>query len=465
MEATAISKMLDPHLEGPMLPGMKSLPLHCITSILGLSLFLLRWPVEATADTSRPNLVVILADDIGVECFGSYGSSHYATPRLDKMAEEGMRFTRAHAQPLCTPTRVQLMTGLSNVRNYAAFSVLRRDQRTFAQDLQAAGYRTFVAGKWQLYGAEHYSEAFRGKGTLPESAGFDEHCLWQVDQLGSRFWQPLLRINGKNKQFEGPDDYGPELVTDHILDFMERHAKEPFLVYYPMILVHNPFEPTPDSADRKQQNKQKNFDDMVSFMDLNVGRILDKLRELGIHENTLVLFMGDNGTNKAITSPWKDGGSYKGGKGSTTRFGTHVPMFAWGPTRVPSGQTCDRLVDTTDFLPTLLEAAGISLSRPTDGVSFLPSITGGTPNTKTHIFSYYFPRPEKGEPTTFVMNADYKLYADGRFYNLRRDPDERQALNPPTGKKAISAREQMQVWLEAMPREGQSLLKFGHETP
>ena len=110
------------------------------------------------AESSPPNIILIMADDIGYECFGCYGSEHYRTPHIDRLAENGMRFEQCHSQPLCTPSRVKIMTGISNVRNYAAFSVLRRDAITFGHLLRDAGYETAVGGKWQLYGAEHYCE-------------------------------------------------------------------------------------------------------------------------------------------------------------------------------------------------------------------------------------------------------------------------------------------------------------------
>ena len=164
--------------------------------VIGL---LLASPLDAAPQ--RPNIILIMADDIGYECFGCYGSKQYQTPQIDRLARQGMRFNHCYAQPLCTPSRVKLMTSLSNVRNYSAFSVLNRDQRTIGQYFKAAGYQTMIAGKWQLLGAEHYSAQFRGKGSRPEEMGFDQSCLWQVDKLGNRYWEPLLYINGKHRQF------------------------------------------------------------------------------------------------------------------------------------------------------------------------------------------------------------------------------------------------------------------------
>ncbi|MHC4403243.1 MAG: sulfatase-like hydrolase/transferase, partial [Planctomycetota bacterium] len=195
---------------------------------------------QLRAEALRPNVILIMADDVGYECFGCYGSRQYETPNIDRLARRGMRFNHCYSQPLCTPSRVKLMTGLSNARNYSAFSVLNRDQRTIGQYFQQAGYETAVAGKWQLLGAEHYPDRFQGKGTWPRDAGFGHACLWQVDRLGTRFWKPLLYVDGANREF-GDDDYGPDVVTKYITDFMATHRDKPFFVYYPMILVHSPF--------------------------------------------------------------------------------------------------------------------------------------------------------------------------------------------------------------------------------
>jgi len=253
----------------------------------------------------KTNVILIMADDIGYECYGAYGGTSYKTPVLDKMAAEGMLFKHAYSNPLCTPTRVKIMTGLSNVRNYASFSILKKTEKTIGHMMQQAGYRTAIAGKWQLYGAEHYPDLIRGKGSLPQDMGFERHCLWQVEKLGSRFWGPTITIDGEVKKF-GEDVYGPDVYSRFLLDRMAEYKNEPFFLYYPMALVHSPFVPTPDSADRKCKDKQRNFADMVAYMDKIIGRIVDKTVELGIAERTLIFVTGDNGTHKSIKSNMGD---------------------------------------------------------------------------------------------------------------------------------------------------------------
>ncbi|MEZ6049499.1 MAG: sulfatase-like hydrolase/transferase [Planctomycetaceae bacterium] len=345
-----------------------------------LSLFLLCCLLSIPAQAARPNIILIMADDIGYECYGCYGSKQYKTPNIDRMAASGMRFEHCYSQPLCTPSRVKIMTGLSNARNYSAFSILNRDQRTFGHIMKEAGYRTFVGGKWQLYGAEHYfyPNMHHGKGTLPADAGFDQYCLWQIDKQGERYWNPLLNINGETRQFQS-DEYGPDIVTDHIVDFMKQESDQPFFVYYPMILVHSPFPTTPDSENRDRKNNQKNFEDMVQYMDKMIGRIVKQTEDLGIADNTLILVTGDNGTGRQITSTL-NGRTIKGGKGSTTDAGTRVALVAYQPGTVKEGVVNKDLVDFSDFVPTLQEVAGIPADKNLDGVSFASALTGTNPH-------------------------------------------------------------------------------------
>jgi arylsulfatase A len=320
-----------------------------------------------------PNLVLIMADDFGYECVTANGGESYQTPQLDRLAATGMRFERCHVQPLCTPTRVQLMTGQSNVRNYIEFGLLDPQATTFGHLLKNAGYATAIAGKWQL-----------GQGKdLPQHFGFEESYLWQHTRRPPRYANPGLEHNGKELDFT-MGEYGPTLVNDFALDFVTRHRGRPFFLYYPMILTHNPFQPTPDSPNwdpaamgENVHRDNKHFADMTAYMDKLIGRLVAKLDELGLRENTLVMFLGDNGTNTGITSQFR-GQPYKGGKGTSTARGTHVPLIANWPGKVPAGRVNGDLIASTDFLPTLCAVAGVPLpaSLPPDGRSFLPQLMG-----------------------------------------------------------------------------------------
>ncbi len=408
-------------------------------------------PVAVRAE--RPNIILIMADDVGYECFGCYGSRQYDTPNIDRLASRGMRFRHCYSQPLCTPSRVKIMTGLSNARNYSAFSVIRRDQRTFGHILQDAGYDTFVGGKWQLLGAEHYSKRFRGKGSWPHEMGFDGCCLWQVDKLGNRYWNPLLYIDGENRQFD-KDDYGPDIVTDHILRFMEQQRDVPFLIYYPMVLVHSPFLPAPSSDSRESNDRQKNFEDMVGYMDQIVGRIVHKTEELGIAGDTLILFTGDNGTHRSISSTL-NGREIRGGKGKTTDAGTRVALVACQPGTVPTARICDDLIDFSDFVPTFQELAGLPISPGLDGVSFASQLCGEAGEPREWTYCYYNPRPERTAPVRFVRDQRWKLYGDGRFYDVAHDPREQKPVD-----EKNDAWNKLSRALCSMPSKAASLLAF-----
>ena len=198
--------------------------------------------LPAFSFAKQPNVLLIMADDVGIEAFGCYGGSSYRTPQIDKLAEGGLRFTHAYSQPLCTPTRVQIMTGRYNHRNWTYFGILDPKEKTFGHLMKEAGYKTCISGKWQLqsYDPPDFpnAERRRGKGMKVTQVGFDEHCLfhsWHTEKKGSRYAGPTYYKNGK-LMTEGKDTYGPDVSVDFILDFMERNRKEPMFVYYPMAL-------------------------------------------------------------------------------------------------------------------------------------------------------------------------------------------------------------------------------------
>ena len=342
---------------------MKRFTLAFLTFVLTASLVAAAEPL---------NVVLIMADDVGFECFGSYGSKQYKTPVLDKMADTGVRFRHAYSTPLCTPTRVALMTGKSNVRNYADFGVLLPNQYTFVELFRKAGYATAIAGKWQLHGSAQV------KGVLPGDAGFDTYCLWNTPITERRrYWNPSLDLNGKIMEVK-EDDFGPKILNDFVIDFIERNKDRPFFVYYPMNLVHSPFVPTPDSADRNSKDIQQNFEDMVAYMDKMTGRVFTKLDELDLRRKTLVIFTGDNGTHHTLYSEL-NGRTIRGDKGSATNGGTHVPLIVQAPGLIPGGRVVDDLVHCADYLPTLADAIGGKLpgDLKIDGQSFWPRLKGG----------------------------------------------------------------------------------------
>jgi arylsulfatase A len=405
--------------------------------LLILALVNVGMTLAAAASAQKPNIVLIMADDLGYECITANGGQSYQTPNLDKLAAGGMRFEQCHVQPLCTPTRVQLMTGLSNVRNYIEFGAMDPKATTFAHLLKGAGYTTGICGKWQLGVAAD----------SPQKFGFDDAFLWHHMRRASRYPSPGFEHNGQSKDFKG--EYGPDIVNKFAVDFITRHKDRPFFLYYPMLLTHAPFQPTPDAPEwsatmgERDKNDVKHFAHMVAYMDKMIGRVVAKLDELGLRENTLVLFLGDNGTGVDVTSQFK-GLPYPGGKGRSTARGTHVPLITSWPGRIAAGKVNANLVASVDFLPTICEAAGVALpaSMPPDGRSFLPQLLGQKSAPREWAYFWYAPDGGATPKYEFAMTTQYKLYRDGTFFNLRSDAFEEKPLRAETlsGPEAAAAK-------------------------
>ena len=334
------------------------------------------------------------------------------------------------------------MTGKYNFRNYTHFGYLDPAEYTFGQLMREAGYATAIAGKWQLNGLANNLPGWDDRGR-PHHFGFDEYLLWQLTHVkgagkggGERYWSPLLECNGRVLSIqENEGKYGPDMMYDFVCDFIERHQQQPFFVYYPMLLVHDPFVPTPETIGAGSRGhetnqaiarqSQQNFAAMVQYMDSIVGRIVDKLASLQLLDNTLILFTSDNGTNRNIRSRWRR--TIQGGKGGTTDMGTHVPLIAYWRGHTPAGAVVDDLVDFSDFFPTLADLVGGDASG-CDGQSFLPQLRGQPGHPRPFIVCHYQPFWGDRPPAQFVRNQRYKLYRDGRMYMLPDDLEESQDL-------------------------------------
>ncbi len=402
--------------------------------------------VLAQGPKAKPNIIVFLADDFGYECVTANGGKSYKTPNLDKLAAGGMRFEHCYVQPLCTPTRVQLMTGRYNVRNYLNFGTLDPRATTFANLLKRLGnYVTCMVGKWQL-----------GQGLdLPKRFGFDEYCLWQHTRRPPRYANPGLEINGKENDYKN-GEYGPELINKYALDFITRKKDEPFLLYYCEMLTHAPFQPTPDSADwdpkllgEKLTNK-KHFADNVAYMDKMIGRLITKLDELKIRDNTLFVFVGDNGTGVQIASQLGNR-TIQGAKGSTISAGMHVPLIVNWPGTIPASKVSKDLIDSTDFLPTICAAAGVKVppDLKVDGRSFLAQLKGDKGNPRDWFYCWYARDGGVEATHEFAATHNYKLYRTGDLYEWQADPLEKKPLaKAKLGGDAVAAQRMLQAALD-----------------
>ena len=385
----------------------------------------------------QANVILIMADDMGAECLSMYGGNSYHTPNLDRMANQGLTVSHCIAQPLCTPSRVKLMTGLSNSKSYTHFGRLDTKWLNIGTVMKEAGYKTCISGKWQLNGLS-YKEQFPdwNDPTRPIQMGFDEYCLWQLTHgrgEGERFSKPLIEQNGEILN-TGPDHYGPDIFCNYILDFIHRNSKEPFFIYYPMVLVHEPFVPTPDSEnwedrDARYQNDTSYFAHMVSYTDKIVGRIQKKLEEEGVSKKTILIFTGDNGTHTSIVSHTKKR-LVRGAKGNTISDGVHVPLLISWPEKIKKASVFQGLIEFSDFFATMADLVGREVD--TDGQSFLALLEGKTYAERETVSVHYDPRWGKNVNryrNNFVQNIDYKLYLDSSFYHLSDDIYEKKPMN------------------------------------
>jgi arylsulfatase A len=358
--------------------------------------------LSLAAETSRPNVILMMADDLGAKELACYGHPEHRTPNLDELARTGIRFETCYTACICHPTRFEIMTGQYGCTN-GVYQFAGRpggpkhdspeeqivNHLTFGKVLKSAGYATAMAGKWQLTGKIP---------NLVVECGFDEYCMWAykhnlpegvkhqggwegaVGRKTSRYWHPSIVRNGQYVPTT-IDDYGPDMFTDFVIDFATRHKEGPFFIYFPMALTHGPHYSTPltnpNEKEKFRHDKANKFGENVQYMDHIVGRIVRALDQLGVRDDTIVIFTADNGT----------GGE---GKGTATELGARVPMIVNCPGRVNQVGVSGALVDTSDVMPTLVELAETSLpaDHPIDGRSLVPILRGKQTDVREWIFSY-----------------------------------------------------------------------------
>jgi arylsulfatase A-like enzyme len=412
----------------PMRDGSGSLPAAGIGLIVSLLAGLSTTPVRA-ADDRKPNIVLILADDLGYGDVGAYGQGRIATPNLDRLAAEGMRFTQCYAgSTVCAPSRCCLMTGRhtghSRVRGNALVP-LRPEDVTVAEVLKSAGYATGLFGKWGL--------GEPGSTGYPTRQGFDEFFGY-VNQVHAHNYYPdyLWKNDGRFPlpgNVEGPKKgvakerarYAPDLITENALDFLDRHNDGPFFLEYATILPHannergnsegNGMEVPSDApyTDRPWPQPQKNHAAMIGHLDADVGKLLDRLRALGLERDTIVLFSSDNGPHKeggADPAFFTSAGPLRGFKRALYEGGIRVPMIVRWPGKVAAGVVNDQVWAFWDILPTLAELAGSTAPAGLDGLSMVPTLLGRPTQQPGHPFLYW-EFHEKGFKQA-VRNGDWK---------------------------------------------------------
>ncbi len=330
----------------------------------------------AEAAVAKPNIIFILADDLGIDGVSCYGADKHKTPNIDKLAASGTRFETCYAAPLCGPSRCLLMTGRYAFRTGGITNgswrgdgpgAKSKDEWSIAKVLKQSGYVTGESGKW------------RQVGETPRDWGFDEYCTDPT--AGGWFWKDSYEKNGE--QVSAPGSYNPDIIQAFSLDFIRRHQSQPFFLYYPMHLVHGPILRTPDTKEGSDLYK-----DNIAYMDKQVGAIVAEVEKLGLREKTLIIFSGDNGT--ALNNPSTIGGRMiNGKKASMLEGGSRVPYIASWPGTTPAGKVSKDLVSFADQLPTFAALGGAKLPDGVkiDGVSLAPQLRGekGTPREWAYV--------------------------------------------------------------------------------
>lgn len=395
---------------------------------------------EGASAAPPPNIVFILADDLGIDGFGCYGSDRFKdkTPNIDELAAKGVRFERCYSMPTCNPSRCALMTGRYEFRTGNAPSF--KDETSMARVLKDAGYATGMAGKWRQMRDE------------PKDWGFDEY-LTDPSPSGY-YWETKYTKNSVPLEAKA-GAYGPDLCRDFAIDFFERHREKPFFFYYPTHLVHNPIVRTPQSA-AASEDQDTLFADNVAYLDKQVGALVAALERLGLRERTLIVFSSDNGTAKyGIEHATIRGRHINGMKETMLEGGSRVPLIVSGPGTGTAGRSDNSLIDFTDALPTFAELAGatVPVSPALDGRSFAPQIRGerGTPREWVYV-------QHNTAHEWYVREEGWKLTQAGDLYDMADAPfTEKLVSAGEENDAAKAARARLQATLDKLNPAGGKL--------
>ena len=389
----------------------------------------------------KPNIVLMLIDDMGWRDTGFTGSDLYRTPNIDRISAAGVRFSRAYsAHPVCSPTRAALLTGKNPVRLGITDWIpgdrpddrvlntpeiedhLSLSENTLAKALKKEGYRTYHIGKWHL----------GGKGYLPTDQGFDVNIGGShVGQPGSYF-APFGKDVTPMPADVKPGEFLTDRLTDEAIKLVDRTSNKPFFLYFAQYAVHTPIQAKQydidaftDPAKKSKIHKNAKYAGLISNLDHNVGRLIRHLEATGKMADTVFLFTSDNGGLLPITN----NSPLRAGKGFPYEGGVRVPAFAYWPGHIAPGQIIPERVITMDFSATVLDAGG-SRAKILDGSSFLRALTGGG-FRQTRPFVWHYPQyhTSGNTPCSAMIDGDWKVvhhYEDqqNELYNLKQDPNE-----------------------------------------
>jgi arylsulfatase A-like enzyme len=445
-----------------------------------------------TAAEAKPNIVFMLADDLGQRDLGCYGSTFYETVNLDRLAGQGARFTDAYAAcPVCSPTRASLMTGKwpqrTGITDYigapqpdkwgrntkllpAPYSTqLALEEVTLAEALKAAGYATFFAGKWHLGPEGHW----------PEDQGFDIN-RGGIDRGGPYGGNKYFSPYGNPRLDDGPaGEHLPARLAAETARFIEANSQRPFFAYLSFYSVHTPLMAREDLRKKYEEKRQRLglkedwgregprdvrlvqehavYAGMVEAMDLAVGQVLAKLDELGLSENTIVIFTSDNG-GLSTSEGWPTSNlPLRGGKGWMYEGGIREPLLVRWPGVSKAGSTIDTPVSSPDFYPTLLAAAGAKLpdGHPGDGINLRGVLRGDAVPERAIFWHYPHYGNQGGAPCAAVRRGDWKLiewFEDSRveLYDVRRDVGEQRDLAADEPERVEQLRGELKRWQQSV---------------
>lgn len=389
----------------------------------------------------KPNIIFILADDLGIGDVGCYGADNYKTPNIDRLASQGIRFTNAYTAPLSGPSRATILTGRHLFRtgatNQDATGEMKPSVETMMPSyLKKAGYVTASIGKWgQLplnpsdFGFDHYLK-FQGSG-----------IYWNTQDKGKTYLLDGVQKNLKDKE------YLPDVMHKDLVEFLTQNRDKPFYVYYSLSHVHAEILPTPDS----KPDSKNIYADNISYMDKLVGQLVSELERLKLSDNTILVFFGDNGTAGGRANAATIGGRRLiGQKGSMQEGGSLEPMIVYWPGVTPKGKVLNDLISAVDFVPTFAEIAGVKLpeDKVLDGQSFNAQLHGEKGNPRSTVFVQL-------ASMWYVRSADWKLNEKGELYDMSKAPFE-EILVPSDTKNpdAVVARKSLQAALDKLNPAG-----------